>query len=75
MQPSTHVYVERGVASAETDTLPHRVQHEGIPDGPAEGMHCPLEELDAMLTKYYEFRGWDSGGEPIPETLDRLELA
>ncbi|WP_198662124.1 aldehyde ferredoxin oxidoreductase family protein [Halorussus litoreus] len=69
------INVERGVASAETDTLPHRVQHEAIPDGPAEGMYCPPEELDEMLERYYEFRGWDAAGEPTSETLDRLELA
>jgi aldehyde:ferredoxin oxidoreductase len=69
------INVERGVASAETDTLPHRVQHEPIPDGPAEGMHCPPEELDEMLEAYYEFRGWDDAGKPTQETLERLELA
>ncbi|WP_132057828.1 aldehyde ferredoxin oxidoreductase family protein [Halorussus amylolyticus] len=68
------INVERGVASVETDTLPHRVQHEPIPDGPAAGMHCPPEELDAMLDEYYEVRGWNSEGEPTSETLDRLGL-
>jgi aldehyde:ferredoxin oxidoreductase len=69
------VNVERGVASAATDTLPHRVQHEPIPDGPAEGMHCPPDELAAMLDEYYEFRGWDDEGRPTEETRHRLGLA
>jgi aldehyde:ferredoxin oxidoreductase len=68
------VNVERGIASRETDTLPHRVQHEPIPEGPNAGMYCPPEELDAMLTEYYEFRGWDEGGAPTGETLERLDL-
>jgi len=68
------INVERGVASRETDTLPYRVQHEPIPEGPNEGMYCPPEELDAMLTEYYEFRGWDEDGTPIEETLERLDL-
>jgi aldehyde:ferredoxin oxidoreductase len=68
------INVERGIASRETDTLPHRVMHEPIPDGPHEGMYCPPEELDAMLTEYYEFRGWDEDGTPTSETLERLDL-
>ena len=69
------INVERGVASAETDTLPHRVMHEPIPDGPAEGMYCPPEELAAMRSAYYDFRGWDDHGRPTPETLARLDMA
>jgi aldehyde:ferredoxin oxidoreductase len=68
------VNVERGVASRETDTLPHRVMHEPIPEGPSGGMYCPPEELDGMLTEYYAFRGWDEDGTPTDETLDRLDL-
>ncbi|MFC7225597.1 aldehyde ferredoxin oxidoreductase family protein [Halalkalicoccus sp. GCM10025322] len=70
------INVERGVASRETDTLPHRVLHEPIPDGPAEGMYCPPEELRAMLDEYYTFRGWDQeDGTPTAETIERLDLA
>jgi aldehyde:ferredoxin oxidoreductase len=68
------VNVRRGVASRETDTLPYRVTHEPIPDGPAEGMYCPPDELAGMLDDYYAFRGWDDDGVPTPETLDRLGL-
>ncbi len=68
------INVERGVADRESDTLPHRVMNEPIPDGPAEGMYCPPEELDAMLETYYEYRGWDETGRPTPTALDRLGL-
>ena len=68
------VNVARGVAGREADDLSYRVTHEPIPDGPAEGMYCPPEELDAMLTEYYEFRGWDERGRPTEETLDRLDM-
>jgi aldehyde:ferredoxin oxidoreductase len=64
----------RGVASRDADTLPHRVTHEPIPDGPAEGMFCPPEELDRMLDEYYQFRGWNRNGHPTEETVERLEL-
>ncbi|MFW6448742.1 MAG: aldehyde ferredoxin oxidoreductase C-terminal domain-containing protein [Halobacteriota archaeon] len=69
------INVERGVASRATDTLSHRVMHEPIPDGPAAGMYCPPEELDAMLDQYYAFRGWDEDGRPTTETLERLGIA
>ncbi|WP_255192096.1 aldehyde ferredoxin oxidoreductase family protein [Natronobeatus ordinarius] len=68
------INVERGVADRESDTLPHRVLHEPIPDGPAEGMHCPPEELESMLEEYYDFRGWGDDGAPTSETLERLGL-
>ncbi|WP_248897787.1 aldehyde ferredoxin oxidoreductase family protein [Haloplanus halobius] len=68
------INVERGVASRETDTLSHRVLHEPIPEGPAEGMYCPPEELDRMLDEYYDFRGWDDDGVPTAERLADLDL-
>ncbi|MGM0604416.1 MAG: aldehyde ferredoxin oxidoreductase family protein, partial [Halobacteriota archaeon] len=69
------INVERGVASRETDTLSERVMTEPIPEGPSEGMYCPPDELDRMLTEYYAFRGWDDRGVPREETLERLDMA
>jgi len=68
------VNVQRGIASRADDTLPYRVMHEAIPDGPSAGMFCPPSELEAMLDEYYAFRGWDDDGVPTDETLERLEL-
>ena len=68
------INVARGVADREADTLPHRVMHEPIPDGPAEGMHCPPAELDAMLDYYYAYRGWNDNGHPTTETVERLDI-
>jgi len=64
----------RGVASREEDTLPYRVMNEPIPDGPAEGMYCPPEELAGMLDEYYQFRGWNDNGHPTTDTVERLDL-
>jgi aldehyde:ferredoxin oxidoreductase len=69
------VNAARGVANREEDTLPHRVMNEPIPDGPAEGMYCPPEELEGMLAEYYEFRGWNDNGHPTTDTVERLDLA
>jgi aldehyde:ferredoxin oxidoreductase len=68
------INVARGVADREADTLPHRVMQEPIPDGPAQGMYCPPEELDAMLDDYYAYRGWNDNGHPTAETVERLDM-
>lgn len=36
----------------------------------------PLSQkvVDAMLDRYYEERGWDRNGVPVPKTLDRLGI-
>jgi aldehyde:ferredoxin oxidoreductase len=53
------------------DTLPERFFKEPIQGGPAEGQ---ISKVDEMLPKYYELRGWSERGEPLPETLQGLEL-
>lgn len=65
--------VREGI-SRKDDTLPWRVQHEPIPDGPSKGAFCPPEELDRMLDEYYELRGWSKDGIPTPARLRALGL-
>jgi len=66
--------VREGVRRAQ-DTLPWKVMHEPIPEGPSAGMHCPPAELSAMLDEYYALRGWDPDGVPTPARLAALELS
>jgi aldehyde:ferredoxin oxidoreductase len=65
--------VREGI-SRKDDTLPWRVQHEPIPEGPSKGMYCPPEELGRMLEEYYDLRGWTQDGIPTPERLRALGL-
>ena len=65
--------VREGVRRAD-DTLPWRVMHEPIPEGPSAGMHCPPAELSEMLDTYYDLRGWDTDGVPRPARLNSLGL-
>jgi aldehyde:ferredoxin oxidoreductase len=58
----------------DQDTLPWRVMHEPIPEGPSAGMHCPPAELAEMLDAYYALRGWDSDGVPTRARLASLGL-
>lgn len=53
------------------DTLPRRFLKDPIPEGPAEGQVCRVEE---MIEEYYHLRGWGEDGRPRPETLKALKL-
>jgi len=65
--------VREGVRRGQ-DSLPYRVMHEPVPEGMHQGMHCPPDELNAMLDAYYALRGWNAEGIPTPETLAALGL-
>ena len=67
------INVGRG-AGRKDDTLPYRVMHEPIPDGPVKGRYCPEEKLNEMLDQYYALRGWTRDGIPTPEKLAELGL-
>ena len=57
--------------TAEDDTLPQRLLKEAAKTGPAKGK---VNNLDEMLPKYYEIRGWSADGVPTDETRARLGL-
>lgn len=57
--------------TASDDTLPARLLKEGAATGPARGR---VNDLDEMLPKYYEIRGWGRDGVPTGETRKRLGL-
>ncbi len=65
------LFLVRAGFSRKDDTLPERIRSEPLPDGPARGMVCHLEE---MLSQYYPARGWDENGIPTPEKLKELGL-
>jgi aldehyde:ferredoxin oxidoreductase len=67
------INVSRG-AGRKDDTLPYRVMHEPIPDGPVKGRYCPEEDLNRMLDEYYDLRGWTRDGIPTEKKLDALGL-
>ena len=55
------------------DTLPERMLKEPMPDGRGKGQ---VVDLEPMLTKYYELRGWDKdSGLPTKSKLLELSLA
>ena len=54
------------------DSLPKRFLREPLPEGPAKGQ---IVELDKMLPRYYEVRGWAEDGRPRAEKLEELGIA
>ena len=46
--------------TAADDNLPKRLMTEAVKTGPAKGL---VSKLPEMLPKYYEIRGWDTGGQ------------
>jgi aldehyde:ferredoxin oxidoreductase len=58
-------------SGANDDTLPYRMLYEPMPEGPAKGR---VVELDVMLPKFYQVRGWDENGVPTREKLEALGL-
>lgn len=59
-------------SGANDDTLPYRMLHEPLPEGPAKGR---VVDLDVMLPRFYQVRGWDENGVPTQEKLEILGLA
>jgi len=62
--------VKAGFSSTD-DTIPQRMLKEPMPEGPAKGQVCKLDE---MLPEYYNIRGWTHKGIPTEDKLKSLEL-
>ena len=64
-------FLLRAGFSRRDDTLPTRLTHEPLPEGPAKGLICHLEE---MLDEYYLERGWSRDSIPTEAKLKELGL-
>ncbi len=62
--------LKAGFTSSD-DTLPYRMLNEPLPDGPGKGH---VVELDQMLPKFYQLRGWNEKGVPTSEKLKELAI-
>ncbi|MEA2013849.1 MAG: aldehyde ferredoxin oxidoreductase family protein [Thermodesulfobacteriota bacterium] len=65
------LFLVREGFSRKDDSLPKRLTEVPMPDGPAKGSVCHLDE---MLDNYYEIRGWTSDGIPTEAKLEELGL-
>ncbi|MEW5721688.1 MAG: aldehyde ferredoxin oxidoreductase family protein [Thermodesulfobacteriota bacterium] len=66
------MWLNRAGFSRKDDRLPDRLTRTPLPDGPAAGRVCHLEE---MLDLYYQARGWTKDGRPTQYKLAELGLA
>ena len=57
--------------TSKDDNLPPRLLNEPAKTGPAKGL---VSKLPEMLPKYYEIRGWDTGGQLTDATRAKLGL-
>jgi aldehyde:ferredoxin oxidoreductase len=65
------IFLNRAGFNRKQDSLPPRILSEPVPEGPAKGMVCHLDE---MLDEYYRLRGWDQNGVPTSDKLAELGL-
>jgi aldehyde:ferredoxin oxidoreductase len=70
----TRCYNMREGQLGKDDTLPWRMIHEPLPDGPGKGNFIGEENMTKMVQEYYHLRGWDTDGRPTAETIERLGL-
>ena len=56
------------------DTLPQRVLEEALPDGVAAGASISANDLDMMVSAYYEARSWTADGNIPDAKLAELGL-
>ncbi len=61
----------RAGLTGKDDTLPKRLRKDAANVGPAKGL---VNDLENMLPKYYEIRGWTPEGELTPETRQRFGI-
>ena len=64
-------FLVRAGFSRKDDSLPPRITSEPLPDGPAKGLVC---HLDQMLDQYYKIRGWTPDGIPKEDKLKELGI-
>ncbi|MBN2386669.1 MAG: aldehyde ferredoxin oxidoreductase family protein [Anaerolineales bacterium] len=56
------------------DMPPARFYTEAPTSGTTKGQITKFEDVNRLLDMYYEQRGWDSNGLPIPETMEKLGI-
>jgi len=65
------LFLNRAGFDRKQDSLPPRLTQTPMPEGPAKGMVC---HLDDMLDEYYRIRRWDNEGVVTDDKLKELDL-
>ena len=65
------LFLTKAGFSRKDDSLPERLTHDPMPEGPAKGFVCHLQK---MLDEYYKEQNWTSDGIPTQDRLNELIL-
>ena len=57
------------------DKLPKKFFKQLQGAGPTAGFALTHEEIDSAISMYYKMAGWNEEGVPMPQTLEKLDLA
>lgn len=74
IETTMRLFNNREGFTREDDTLPPRILKEALSEGPAKGQLFGEAGLNQMLDEYYILRGWDLQGNPLPDTIARLDI-
>jgi len=64
--------IREGFTAAD-DKLSARIYHR-LEEGPIAGKGLTPEDLEHWLGVYYQRMGWDEGGRPTADSLNKLDL-
>jgi aldehyde:ferredoxin oxidoreductase len=75
VETTIRLYNNREGLARTDDTLPNRFFDEQL-GGPVPdlGERLTRKALNVMLDEYYQLRGWDTEGVPIPKTIKQLAI-
>lgn len=69
------VFNAREGLGRKDDKLPKKFFKQLKGTGPTAGVALTQEEIDTAITMYYKMAGWNEDGVPLPNTLEKLDLA
>jgi len=69
------VFNAREGLGRKDDKLPKKFFKQLKGTGPTTGVALTQEEIETAITMYYKMAGWNEDGVPLPNTLEKLDLA
>lgn len=74
IETKIRLFNNREGLTREDDNLPPRILKDTLPEGPTKGNVVNEKDLNTLLDKYYEVRGWSKQGIPTTEKLKQLNI-
>ena len=74
IETKIRLFNNREGLTRQDDNLPPRILKDALPEGPTKGNVVNEKDLNTLLDKYYEVRGWNKQGIPTKEKLEELNI-